>query len=142
MISTGGREADELERKRQTTGSMDPPIERDARSWRCDEGQAGRPSDPESPPTHWGARFRPAADRFHPAKSRPARPTNILPTHSPLTTRVEIPILRAAAVFRPRSSKRWASGQRLNGSTADGGSSCYEIVVPRYPTCMPAVVLA
>jgi hypothetical protein len=46
---------------------------------------------PESPPTHRGRRFRSGAFT---SQDQPASPSDeILPTHSPLTTRVEIPIL-------------------------------------------------
>ncbi len=51
-------------------------------------------ADPESPPTHRGRRFR-FGGPLHITRS-PASPSDeILPTHSPLTTRVEIPILSA-----------------------------------------------
>ncbi len=77
----------------KTTFPRSRPLDRDRRTHARD-----RMPTPESLPTHRGRRFRPGADRFRTATLPPSPPDETLPTHAPLTTPVEIPMLRSSSI--------------------------------------------
>jgi hypothetical protein len=66
--------------------------------------------------------FRPGADRFHIATLPPSPSEEILPTHSPLTTRVLFPILMLSFRYRCQIVTRGSRQHQINRHSAFGNS--------------------